>query len=117
MSGRDAPTPLGLKQPKRGHGCHHGSQARHNRSILVNHEAEAARGALAFDDAGQAARLKSPRSRDGEVHLETRIFVFHPAFMSIGSFCKKNKPDMLGKLRSIKHLLAGCVAEKLDRLA
>jgi hypothetical protein len=27
----------------------------------VNHEAEAARGALAFDHAGQAARLKSPR--------------------------------------------------------
>jgi hypothetical protein len=31
--------------------------------ILVNHEAEAARGALAFDDAAQAARLKSPRLR------------------------------------------------------
>jgi hypothetical protein len=44
-------------------------------SILVNHEAEAARGALAFDHAGQAARLKSPRPWDGANRLKTEFFL------------------------------------------
>jgi hypothetical protein len=44
-----------------------GAHAHHDGSILVNHEADFARGALAFDDAGQAARLKSPRSKANQV--------------------------------------------------
>jgi hypothetical protein len=39
----------------------------------VNHEAEFARGALAFDDAGQAARLKSPRSKANQAASDEEI--------------------------------------------
>ena len=66
----------------------------------MNHEAEAARGALAFDHAGQAARLKSPRFRDGGDRLETKPFVKRPAFMSIVMFGKKNRPVMHRELGS-----------------